>query len=62
MCRISLLSVSNVEHCVCFYVKVYCGSFIMLDFMKYYIHCEETASKVRMCLNIIKRVNVLVMF
>jgi hypothetical protein len=56
MCGTSLLSVSNEEHYVRFYIKVYCSSFIMLEFMKY---CKETASKVRMCWNIIKRVNVL---
>jgi len=59
MCGTSLLSVSNEECYVRFYIKVYCSSFIMLEFVKYCINCEETASKVRMCWNIIKRVNVL---
>jgi len=58
MCGTSLLSVSNEERYVRFYIKVYCSSFIMLEFMKYCIHCEETVSKVRMCWNIIKRITV----
>jgi len=49
MCGTSLLSVSNEECYVRFYIKVYCSSFIMLEFVKYCINCEETASKVRMC-------------
>jgi hypothetical protein len=58
MCATWLLSVSNKEQCVSFYIKVYCSPVVMLEYVKYCIHCEETASEVGMRWNIIKRVTV----